>query len=236
MSAAVGITETVAAFLIAKHHRLGGGEASIINSTMLLGTAFGALASVDFVSSSSSAATDVRVLIGLGFAGAAGGVVVANLIRNSTSVNSADAAVFTTVATIGALTPMAGVLAFSDRVDGTTFRLLTMAGIGAGVLGGYLMIDGRDYPNDNAIYYPLGAVAGSTFGLGVGLMLGLNRPIPVMMIAGAIAGLGVVLASEVVVNEARKIGSLEFDVNPLGLLVSLQSNVPVPVANLHLRF
>jgi hypothetical protein len=236
MSAAVGITETVAGFLLAKQYGITEGEASLINSTMVFSTVSASLATLDAITETSSTSSDVRLLTGMGLAGAAGGLALANVIRERTRINNADAAVFTTTACILSLAPLAIWGTVSKTIEGSALRYSTMAAIAAGMLSGYLMIDGVDYPNDNSLYYPLGAVAGAAFGWGLSEVTRLGRATPVVMLAGAIGGFGIVLASESIMSEPGRLGSVDVNFNPIGMMLAVNSTVPIPIVAVQLRF
>ncbi len=236
MSASIGIAETVAGFLIAKDAGIGDGEATLINTSMFYGTAFGALGAVSIANNSLTEPTYLRLVTGLGLAGAVGGVLVANSFRQSTRVNTADAAVFSTATAIAAVAPLTVLLASRDNVDGTTLSVSTMIAIAGGMGVGAVLIHGVDHPDNGAAYYPLGAVAGAVMGYGFGELLRAERWTPPVMVVGAAAGLAIVIASQEARDELRSFGSLEFDINPFGALLAHNMNVPVPVARMLLRF
>jgi hypothetical protein len=237
LSATIGVAETVGGFMIAKHSGLTAGEASLMNTSMFYGTVFGALGGGNFITESTTASSDIRLITGLGLAGAVAGVVTANAIRHGTRVNVADASVFSVTTFVTSVLPLAVLPVVTDSYDGTLFSALTMASIAGGMAMGTLLIDGVDYPEGSALYYPLGAVAGGAIGLGIASMLSMNnRGIPLVTTLGAALGFVLVLTSEDIVAEARRFGALEFDVNPMGVLLASQANVPVPVARMQLRF
>lgn len=232
-----GVSETIAGYVIGSNTGISEGAAGLINTTEFYGAAGGALAALTIVGTDVSGNTGIRVVSGLGLLGAAGGILVGNEIIKSQHVTSSDATVYAVSGALGLGLPYAILSAVSP--SDVSSRLITgigLLGAAGGLYLGTRLIDGLDYRENDGSTVLLSTLAGGVIGLGISQLVDSPSAIWPIVWASSAGGFFVGRALARPDVETKSMGKLDFNFNPLGLVLGARSNVPLPIGSVTYRF
>ncbi len=237
LSILAGVSETVVGYVVGSNTGIKEGKAGVINTTEFYSMVCGGLLGLTILGPSFSANEGIRLSSGLALAGAAGGIILGNIISNNQYFSATDATVYGTSGLLGLTLPYAVMVALLDgKIDGRIVSGLGIVGTAGGLLLGNELVKGLNYRGEDGTIVVLGTIAGALIGIGVGVLAEDSRVGAIAAWAGAAGGFatGLVLAKPE--TEGRSRGQLKFDFNPLGLIFGANSTVPIPVGSLTYRF
>jgi len=237
LSIATGIAETVGGYVVGSDTKITEGKASVINTTEFYGSVVGGLLGITILGFETNSDATVRLGSGLALAGAAGGIVLGNLLGNEQYFSPTDATVYGTAGLLGLTLPYAILLAAREgEIDGRLVSGLGIVGVAGGLIAGNELVKGLNYRGSDGTGIVLGTLAGALIGVGIGVLAEDTRVAIITTWLGAAGGFVTGLAMAKPSVEGRSTGSLKFDFNPLSLVLGARSTVPLPVGSLTYRF
>jgi hypothetical protein len=172
-----------------------------------------------------------------------------NFIANQQHYTSGDALLTLNSALVGTLIPLS-IIALTESEDEKAIAGMLMAGNALGIFAGDYLIKGYDFSLSQGNLTTLGTFAGGFLGGGIGYLISsdddksLFKTVTSMTAMGAGIGLGFMYYTfKDDAEVGKKMGQLDFDINPLGLMYSLNNkktesymNYHIPVVSMSYKF
>lgn len=241
LSLASSVVEGVIGYTVASNTKMTEGEAGVINTAAFYGMVAGGMTSAVVSGLDVDAGTGVRLLGGLGLAGAAGGVLVGNYMSQQQHYTGGDASILATTAALGATLPLCALAAAQPSVINIRVASgVMLAGTVLGMWAGDRLVLGKDFRGSQATIATLATVGGALLGMGIGLAV--QEPRVGYAASWICAAGGFAYAYTVYADEASALhlhGDLRLNINGAGVaMAALKTNLPLtmPVASLSYRF
>lgn len=236
-----GITETVAGYMVATNTNMEEGRASAINTSAFYSTLAGGMLAVAIVGQDGNSNSTVRLVGGLGLAGAVGGVFLGEHLSTQQRYSSGDAGILSLAAALGATLPLATLLAIQpENINLRLVSGLMLAGTALGVIAGDRLVVGKDFQGSQAKITTLATIGGALLGYGIGLAIQNHQVSVASAWIGAAGGFAFAYVSYSSDAEAFHLhGDLRVNLNPASLALAATNLTPtlsVPFASMTYRW
>lgn len=241
LSLASSIVEGVVGYTVATNTGMTEGEAGAINTSAFYGMLAGGMTSAMISGFDVDAGTGVRLLGGLGLAGAVGGVFVGKYLSQQQNYTGGDASILATSAALGATLPLCALAAMQPSgIDVRVTAGVMVAGTVLGMWAGDRLVLGKDFRGSQATIATLSTLGGALLGMGIGIAV--QEPRVGYAAAWICAAAGFAYAYSGYADEASALhlhGDLRVQLNPASLALAATNLTPttsVPFASMTYRW
>lgn len=236
-----GVTETVAGYMVATNTNMSEGRAGAINTSTFYSMLAGGMLAGAIMGQDGNSNTTVRLIGGLGLAGAVGGVFLGDYLSTQQRYTSGDAGVLAVSAALGATLPLATLVAIQpESINVRLVSGLMIAGTALGMVAGDRLVVGKDFLSSQATVTTLATVGGALVGYGIGLAMQNQQVSVASAWIGAAGGFAISYASYADDAEAYHLhGDLRLQLNPASLALAATNLTPtmsVPFASMTYRW
>jgi hypothetical protein len=239
------IAQAVAGYYIATLTKMEEGKSVLISGLGAMGYGYGLGTSVIAGSDIDEFKNNAGAMV----LGNIAGMFAGNFIANQQHYTSGDALLTLNSALVGTLIPLS-IIALTESEDEKAIAGMLMAGNALGIFAGDYLIKGYDFSLSQGNLTTLGTFAGGFLGGGIGYLISsdddksLFKTVTSMTAMGAGIGLGFMYYTfKDDAEVGKKMGQLDFDINPLGLMYSLNNkktesymNYHIPVVSMSYKF